>query len=65
MELCDHCFALPCECVPINIVMKEGNGKLKHIKNIIKENEICTMKCIDKVCHNDESLMLMHFTHII
>ena len=53
-ELCDHCFALPCECVPMSIVMKEGKDKLKHFKNLMKDNEICTMKCIDKVCHNDE-----------
>ena len=65
IELCDHCFALPCECVPNNIVMKEGNGKLKHFKNIMQDNEICTMKCIDKVFHIDQSLMLMHFICII
>ena len=63
--LCHHCFALPCDCVPINIVMKEGKGKLKHLKNLMKENEICTMKYIDKICHNDELLMLMHFMCII
>ena len=65
IELCGHCFALPCECVPINIVMKEGNGKSKHFKNLMKENEICTMKCIDKVWHNDQSWMLMHFMCIM
>ena len=53
------------ECAPINIFMKEGKGKLKHFKNLIKENEICTMKCIDKICHNDQSFMLMHFICII
>ena len=65
IEICDHCLALPCECVPINIVMKEGKGKLKHFKNQMKENEICTVKYIDKVCHSDQSLMLMHFMCII
>ena len=50
-ELCDHCFALPCECIPIIIVKKEGEGKLKHLKNLMKENEICTIKYIDKICH--------------
>ena len=65
IELCDHCFVLPCECVPINIVMKEGTGKLKHSKNLMGDNGICTMKCIDKVYHNDQSLMLMHFMCII
>ena len=64
-ELCYHCFSLPCDCVPIKIVMKEGKGKLKHLKNLMKENEICTKKYIDKICHNDESLMLMHFICII
>ena len=61
IELCNHCFALPSECVPINIVMKEGKGELKHFKNLMKGNEMCTMKCIDKVYHNNQSLMLMHF----
>ena len=60
-ELCHHCFALPCECVPINIVMKEGKGKLKHLKNLMKENEICTMKYVDKICHNDQSLIVDAF----
>ena len=27
-ELCNHCFALPCECVPMSTVMKAGKGKL-------------------------------------
>ena len=49
----------------INIVTKEGKDKLKHLKNLMKENEICTMKYIDKIYHNDESLMLMHFMCII
>ena len=64
-ELCDYCFTLPCKCVPISIVMKDGKGKLKHLKNLMKENDICTMKYIDKICHNDQSLMLMHFMCII
>ena len=64
-ELCHHCFSLPCDCVPMNIVMKEGKGKLKHFKNLMKENEICTMKYNDKICHNDQSLMLIHFRCII
>ena len=25
-ELCHHCFALPCECALIDILMKEGKG---------------------------------------
>ena len=45
----------------MDIVMKEEKGKLKHLKNLMKENEICTMKYIDKICNNDQSLMLMHF----
>ena len=65
IELCDHCFALQCECVPINICMKEGKGKLKQFKNLMTENEICTMKCIDKICHNDQSFMFKHFICII
>ena len=65
IELCDHCFALPCECVPINIIMKEGKGKLKCFKNLIKVNEICTMKCMGKICHNDQSFILMNFICII
>ena len=65
IELCDHCFTLQCECVPINIFMKEGKGKLKHLKNLMKENEICTIKCINKICHNDQSFILMHFMCII
>ena len=64
-QLCHQCFSLPCDCVPINIVMKEGKGKLKHLKNLMKENEICTMKYIDKIYHSYESLMLMHFMCII
>ena len=38
IELCDCCFALPCECVPINILIKEGKDELKHFKNLIKKN---------------------------
>ena len=45
--------------------MKEGKGRLKQLKNLMKENEICTMKCIDKICHNDQSFMFMHFICII
>ena len=56
-ELCHQCFSLPCNCVPINIVMKEGKSKLKHLKNLLKENEICTIKYIDAIYHNDESLI--------
>ena len=33
-------LSIPCDCVPMNIVMKEGKGKLKHLKNLLKENEI-------------------------
>ena len=33
IEVCHLCFALPCECVPIDIMMKEGKGELKHFKN--------------------------------
>ena len=65
IELCNHCFALPCECVPINIFIKEGKGELKHFKNLMKEYEICTTKCIDKRYHNDQSLMLIYFICII
>ena len=65
VELCDHCFALPCECVPINIFMKKEKGKLNHFKNLIKENEICTMKCVDKIYSIDQSFMLMPFICII
>ena len=59
IELCHHCFALPCECVPIDILMKEGKGELKHLKNLMKEHEMCTIKCVDKICHNDQSCMLI------
>ena len=48
IELHDHCFALPCECVPIGILMKEGKGELKHFNNLMKENEIFTIKCVEK-----------------
>ena len=30
IELCHQCFALPCECVQMDIMMKEGKGELKH-----------------------------------
>ena len=53
IELCHCCFVLPCECVPIDIVMKEGTGELKNLKNFMKEHEICTIKCVDKICYND------------
>ena len=33
----------------MNIVMKEGKGKLKPLKNLMKKNEICIMKYIDKI----------------
>ena len=59
IEQCHHCFALLCECVPIDIVMKEGKGELKHFKNLMKEHEMCTIKCVDKICHNDQSCMLI------
>ena len=52
IELCHHCFALPCEFVGIDILIKEGKGELEHLKNLMKENEICTTKCVDKICHN-------------
>ena len=65
IELCDHCFALPCECVPINIFTKEGKCELKHFKNLIKENWIFTMKFVDKMCHNDPLFMLIYFICII
>ena len=55
MELCDQCFALPCECVSVSTVMKAGKGKLQHFKNLMKDHEICTMTCIHKVYHNDKS----------
>ena len=29
-ELCHQCFALPCECVQMDILMKAGKGELKH-----------------------------------
>ena len=64
-ELCHQCFSLLCNCVHINIVMKEGKGNLKHLKNHLQENEICTMKYMNKIYHNYESLMLMHFMCII
>ena len=53
IELYYCCFALPCECEPINIVMKEGKGELKHFKNLMMEHKICTIKCVDKISHND------------
>ena len=55
MELCNQCFALPCECVSVSTVMKGGKGKLQKFKNLMKDHEICTMICIHKVYHNDKS----------
>ena len=55
MELCNQCFALPCECVSMSTVMKAGKGKLQHFKNLMKGYEICSMICIHKVYHNDKS----------
>ena len=52
-------LALPCECVPIDTVMKEGKGELKHFKNLMKEHEMCTIKCANEICHNDHSCMLI------
>ena len=48
-----------------HVNVKQGKGKLKHFKNLRKENEICTMKYIDEICHNDQPLMLMHYMCII
>ena len=48
-ELCNQCFALPCECVQMDIMMKAGNGELKHWKYLMKEHTISTIKC-----HNNQ-----------
>ena len=42
--ICHQCFALPCECVQIEIMMKAGKGELKHWKYLMKEYNICTRK---------------------
>ena len=54
-ELCDHCFALLCECVSMSTVMKAGKGKLQYFKNLMKGHKVCSMICIHKVYHNDKS----------
>ena len=58
-ELCHQCFALPCECVQMDIMMTVGKGELKHWKYLMKEQKMCKIKCIDKTWHiiiNDVSV---------
>ena len=64
-ELCHQCFALPCECVQMEIMMKAEKGELKHWKYLMKEYNICTIKCVHEIWDNNKSCICILFMCII
>ena len=63
IELCHQCYALPCECIQMDMMMKAQKGELKHKKYLMKEHEICTIKCVDKIYHN-KKIMYAYIVHV-